>query len=59
VSDVVDRRFDMLPRSVSPRSPCLDGAERPAEWPEVKRRLPRRGHPLRKQHRGVLLLEPW
>src|SRR5262249_43231261 len=35
----------------------LDGAERPAEWPEVKRRLRAEGIRTR-QHRGVFLLEP-
>jgi hypothetical protein len=37
--------------------PVLDGAERPAEWPEVRRRLRSEGMRTR-SHRGVLLLEP-
>jgi hypothetical protein len=57
VSEVVDAGFDLLPAFELAAVPVLDGAERPAEWPEVKRRLRSEGIRTR-QHRGVLLLEP-
>ena len=57
VSEVVDGGFDLLPTFELAAIPVLDGAERPAEWPEVKRRLRSEGVRTR-QHRGVLLLEP-
>jgi hypothetical protein len=57
VSEVVDAGFDLLPAFELAAVPVLDGAERPAEWPEVKRRLRAEGIRTR-QHRGVLLLEP-
>lgn len=57
VSEVVDAGFDLLPSFELAAIPVLDGAERPAEWPEVKRRLLSEGIRTR-QHRGVLLLEP-
>jgi|SRR5882672_3402300 len=57
VSDVVDDGFHLLPPFELAAVPMLDGAERPAEWPEVKRRLRAEGIRTR-QHRGVLLLEP-
>jgi hypothetical protein len=57
VSDVVDAGVDLLPAFGLASIPVLDGAERPAEWPEIKRRL--RAEGIRsKQHRGALLLEP-
>jgi hypothetical protein len=57
ISDVVDAGFDLLPPFGLAAIPVLDGAERPAEWPAVKRRL--RSEGIRtKQHRGALLLEP-
>jgi hypothetical protein len=47
----------MLPHYEMAVIPLLDGAERPAEWPEVKRRL--RAEGVRSaSHRGALLLEP-
>lgn len=57
VSEVVDAGFDLLPPFELAAIPVLDGAERPAEWPLVKRRLLSEGIRTR-QHRGVLLLEP-
>jgi len=49
--------LDLLPHYELAVVPVLDGAERPAEWPEVKRRL--RADGIRTtEHRGVLLLEP-
>jgi hypothetical protein len=49
--------LDLLPHYELAVIPVLDGAERPAEWPEVKRRL--RSEGIRTaEHRGVLLLEP-
>ena len=57
ISDVVDAGFDLLPTFGLAAVPVVDGAERPGEWPEVKRRLRSEGIRAR-QHRGVLLLEP-
>jgi hypothetical protein len=57
VADVVDLGLDVLPHYELAAIPVLDGAERPAEWPEVKRRL-RAEHVRAATHRGVLLLEP-
>ena len=57
VADVVDLGLDVLPHYELAAIPVLDGAERPAEWPEVKRRL-RTEHVRAATHRGVLLLEP-
>jgi hypothetical protein len=57
VSDVVDAGFYLLPPFEQAAIPVLDGAERPAEWPEIKRRL--RAEGIRTmRHRGVILLEP-
>src|SRR5213593_2005909 len=56
ITDVVDASF-LLPHFEQATVPVLDGAERPAEWPEVKRRLRSEGIRTR-QHRGALLLEP-
>ena len=57
VSDAVDAGIDMLPHFEMAAIPVLENAERPGEWPEVKRRL--RSEGIRtKQHRGVLLLKP-
>jgi hypothetical protein len=57
ISEIVDGGFDLLPTFALAAIPVLDGAERPGEWPEVKRRLRSEGIRTR-QHRGVLLLEP-
>lgn len=57
IADVVDLGLDVLPHFELAVIPVLDGAERPAEWPEVRRRL--RAEGLRsRSHRGVLLVEP-
>jgi len=57
VADVVDAGIDLLPHFELAAIPVLDNAERPAEWPEVRRRL--RAEGIRsKEHRGVLLLVP-
>src|SRR5262245_55029188 len=56
VSEVVDG-IDLLPHFELAAIPLLENAERPAEWPAVRRRL--RAEGIRTmQHRGVLLLEP-
>jgi len=49
--------MDVLPHFELAVIPVLDGAERPAEWPEVKRRLRAEGVRSR-SHRGAFLLEP-
>src|SRR5882672_9699493 len=57
VADTVDAGIDLLPHFEMAAIPVLENADRPGEWPEVKRRLRREG--IRsKQHRGVLLLKP-
>src|SRR5262249_55159786 len=57
VGEVVDAGLDLLPDYVLAAIPVLENAERPAEWPTVRRRL--RAEGIRTmQHRGVLLLEP-
>jgi len=57
LADVVDAGLEMLPAFELAAIPVLDGAERPAEWPEVRRKLRAEGVRA-KQHRGMLLLEP-
>jgi hypothetical protein len=57
VADVLDAGFDLLPDFELAAIPVLEGAERPAEIPQVRRRL--RAEGIRaEQHRGVLLLQP-
>jgi hypothetical protein len=57
ISDVVDAGVDLLPLFELAAIPVLDNAERPAEWPAVRRRL--RAEGIRaSSHRGVLLLTP-
>jgi hypothetical protein len=57
VADVVDAGFDLLPHFELAAIPLLEGMERPAEWPAVRRRL--RAEGIRaEQHHGVLLLQP-
>ena len=57
VADSVDAGIDLLPHFEMAAIPVLENADRPGEWPEVKRRL--RSEAIRtKQHRGVLLLKP-
>ena len=57
VSEVVDAGGDLLPHFEMAAIPVLENADRPGEWPAVKRRLRAEGIRTR-QHRGVLLLEP-
>ena len=57
IADVVDAGIDLLPHFEMAAIPVLENADRPAEWPEVRRRLRAEGIRTR-QHRGVLLLEP-
>ena len=57
IADVLDLGLDVLPHYELAVIPVLDGAERPAEWPEVRRRLRAEGMRTR-AHRGALLLEP-
>jgi hypothetical protein len=57
IADVIDLGLDVLPHYEMAVIPVLDGAERPAEWPEVRRRLRSEGVRAR-SHRGALLLEP-
>jgi len=57
IADVLDLGLDVLPHYELAVIPILDGAERPAEWPEVKRRLRSEGVRAA-SHRGALLLEP-
>jgi hypothetical protein len=57
IADVLDSGFDLLPTFELAAVPLLEGAERPAEWPAVRRRL--RAEGIRaEQHHGVLLLQP-
>lgn len=57
VADVVDAGIDLLPDFELAAIPVLDSAERPGEWPSVRRRLRAEGIRVA-VHRGVLLLEP-
>ena len=57
VAAVVDAGLELLPDFGLAAIPLLDGQERPAEWPSVRRRL--RAEGMRAvEHRGVLLLTP-
>jgi len=57
ISDVIDAGVDMLPEFELAAIAVLDNAERPAEWPAVRRKLRAEGVRA-SSHRGVLLLEP-
>ena len=57
VADAVDAGVDLLSHFEMAAIPVLENADRPAEWPEVRRRLRSEGIRTR-QHRGVLLLKP-
>jgi hypothetical protein len=57
VADVVDAGIEFLPDFELAAIPVLDNAERPGEWPLVRRRLRAEGIRV-SVHRGVLLLEP-
>lgn len=57
ISDIVDAGFELFPDFEMAAIPVLDNAERPGEWPEVRRRM--RSEGIRSaRHRGVFLLEP-
>lgn len=57
IADVLDAGVDLLPAFELAAITVLDNAERPAEWPAVKRRL--RAEGIRtSSHRGALLLTP-
>jgi hypothetical protein len=57
IAEVVDAGIELLPDFELAAIPLLDGAERPAEWPEVRRRL--RSEGIRAvSNRGVLLFTP-
>jgi len=57
IADVLDAGFDLLPDFELAAIPVLEGMERPAEVPAVRRRL--RAEGIRAEnHRGVLLIEP-
>ena len=57
VADIVDAGVDLLPHFELAAVTVLDGNERPAEWPEVRRRL--RAEGIRyERHRGAILLAP-
>lgn len=57
VADAVDAGIDLLSHFEMAAIPVLENADRPAEWPEVRRRLRSEGIRTR-QHRGILLLQP-
>ena len=57
ISDVLDAGIELVPHFELATIPVLDGAERPAEWPIVRRRLRAEGVRVR-QHRGVFFVEP-
>ena len=57
VADIVDAGVDLLPHFEMGAIAVLENADRPGEWPEVKRRLRAEGVRTA-SHRGVLLLEP-
>jgi hypothetical protein len=57
ITDVLDAGIDLIPHFEMAAIPVLDNAERPGEWPAIRRRL--RAEGIRAlQHRGVLLLPP-
>lgn len=57
VAAVVDSGIELIPDFELAAIPLLDGQERPAEWPTVRRRLRAEGIRV-VEHRGVLLLAP-
>jgi len=57
VADAVDAGIDLLPHFELAAIPMLDANERPAEVPDIRRRL--RAEGIRhERHRGVILLAP-
>ena len=57
ISALLDAGLDLLPHYELAMIPVLDAAERPAEWPEIRRRLKAEGVRA-KAHRGAFLLTP-
>ena len=57
ISALLDAGLDLLPNFELALVPVLDAAERPAEWPEIRRRLKAEGVRA-KAHRGAFLLTP-
>ena len=57
IADVVDAGFDLFPHFEMAAIPVLENADRPGEWPEVRRRMRAEGLRAR-QHRGVLFVKP-
>ena len=57
VAAVVEAGLELMPDFELAAIPVLDGQERPAEWPTVRRRLRAEGIRV-VEHRGVLLLAP-
>jgi hypothetical protein len=57
VAEVLDAALELLPDYEMAAISVLDSAERPAEWPTVRRRLRAEGVRTR-ESRGVLLLMP-
>lgn len=57
IAEVVDAGIELLPDFELGAVPLLDGAERPAEWPAVRRRLRSEGIRM-VENRGVLLFTP-
>ncbi len=57
IADVMDAGLDLVPHFELAAIPVLNGNERPALWPEVRRRM--RAEGIRSErHRGVILLPP-
>lgn len=57
ITALLDAGLDLLPHFEMAVIPVLDAADRPAEWPEIRRRL--KAESIRaKTHRGAFLLEP-
>ena len=57
VAAVVEAGLELMPDFGLAAIPLLDGQERPAEWPTVRRRVRAEGIRV-VEHRGVLLLAP-
>ena len=58
VAEVLDGALELIPDYEMAAISVLDSAERPAEWPTVRRRLRAEGVRTR-ESRGVLLLSAW
>jgi hypothetical protein len=57
ISSLLDAGLDLIPHFEMAVIPVLDAADRPAEWPEIRRRLMAEGIRA-KTHRGAFLLTP-